>query len=162
MTLDDVMPMTSSGRPGAPRLRASVIELMAGGEGTDSGFEDRVRGWLEQRCEVPPFTCNAPISLLGTRRRLDFYWPELGLNLEADGPDHDLEHVAAEDRRRDAALLARGILPVRVRHDDFARDPHTAMSTFLAHLASKLLTKCDATANFVTAANEKPHAQLRR
>jgi predicted transcriptional regulator of viral defense system len=51
------------------------------------------------------------------RTRVDFYWPEIGLVVEADGGDfHRTAIQQTEDRKRDQAHLRAGRTPMRVTH----------------------------------------------
>jgi hypothetical protein len=48
-------------------------------------------------------------TVAGHGYELDLWWPELRLNVEIDGPQHEMPFQKAKDRRRDADLTARGI-----------------------------------------------------
>lgn len=52
-------------------------------------------------------------TIAGHGHELDLWWPELRLNVEIDGPQHEMPFQRAKDRRRDADLAARGIAVVR-------------------------------------------------
>jgi very-short-patch-repair endonuclease len=100
--LDGVPP-----RPGLPKLR-DVIDR-ASYVMTDTELERRFLP-IARRAGLPlPRT---QVSVNGFR--VDFYWPELGLVVETDGLRyHRTPAQQAEDRRRDQAHTAAGLVPLR-------------------------------------------------
>ncbi len=65
---------------------------------------------------------------------LDFFWPELGLNVEVDGYQwHSARHSLNRDRDRDTGLAARGIQVIR-----FTRDQLLTPALVVARLAAAI------------------------
>lgn len=92
---------------GAARLRALVNELQ-GGTLTESELEDRVYALLEGSGFPRPVKQKA--VYVGHRlRRLDFFFLEFNVVIEADGyAYHSSPEAFERDRKRNNALLARG------------------------------------------------------
>ena len=65
---------------------------------------------------------------------LDFYWPQLRLNVEVDGYRwHSTRSRLNRDRDRDAELAARGIRALRISYDQLRRPRRV-----VAHLAAAI------------------------
>ena len=64
---------------------------------------------------------------------LDFYCAEAQLAVELDGDSHGVEGAAEHDARRDAWLMARGIMTLRISNDA-AKDPEAVALQILAVL----------------------------
>jgi len=86
------------GRDGTTRLRALVEEQVRGGAPTESWLEDRLVEFLRRRGYPSPLR-QYWVKVPGGRVRLDTAWPNLRLDVEADGR---LWHTSPSDRRRDA------------------------------------------------------------
>jgi very-short-patch-repair endonuclease len=70
--------------------------------------------------------------------KVDFFWPELGLVVEADGLRyHRTAAQQARDRRRDHAHLAAGLTTIRFTHAQIAHEPASVIATLRA-LARRL------------------------
>ena len=66
---------------------------------------------------------------------LDFYWPELGLNVETDGYQwHSTRHKLNADRVRDAELSSHGIQVIRFSWDQLQR-PNEVLANLAAAIA---------------------------
>lgn len=60
------------------------------------------------------------------RYRLDYAWPDIQVNLEADGPLHSAPMQAASDAHRDSYLREQGWLVFRVGGDGWILDEQVA------------------------------------
>ena len=66
---------------------------------------------------------------------LDFFWPELRLNVEMDGYRwHSTRARLNRDRRRDAGLTARGITVLRLAYDQL-EEPRRLVAQLAAAIA---------------------------
>jgi very-short-patch-repair endonuclease len=122
------------GRDGIGLLRALIEEQIRAGGPTESWLEDRLVEFLRaQKC--PDARRWYWVQLPGGRVRLDLAWPELKVNVEADGR---LWHTSPSDRRRDAArdaqLEAAGWIVVRVTWLQLVENPAEVASRILAAL----------------------------
>ena len=61
---------------------------------------------------------------------LDFYCAEMRLAVELDGESHGVEGAAEHDARRDAWLIARGLMILRIANEA-AKDPDTVAAQIL-------------------------------
>lgn len=69
---------------------------------------------------------------------VDFFWPELGLVVEADGLRyHRTPAAQARDRLRDQVHTAAGLTPLRFTHDQIRFEPKHVEAT-LAAVADRL------------------------
>jgi very-short-patch-repair endonuclease len=65
--------------------------------------------------------------------RVDFYWPDLGLVVEADGLRyHRTPAQQTRDRLRDQAHTAAGMIPLRFTHAQIAFEPDHVQATLCA------------------------------
>lgn len=64
---------------------------------------------------------------------VDFYFPLVGLAVEADGPIHDTQKP--QDRLRDKRLRERGITTLRIKNKAFHDDPAAVISTIERKIA---------------------------
>ncbi|MGH2896327.1 MAG: type IV toxin-antitoxin system AbiEi family antitoxin domain-containing protein [Solirubrobacteraceae bacterium] len=105
-------------RPGMGKLTA-VLAAYRRTESSKSGLERAFDNLLAQHSEIPDPQRNIHID----HWEIDRFWPERNLAVELDGRPY---HIAAgemeRDRIKDAALLRRGITPLRftdfrVEHD---------------------------------------------
>lgn len=105
------------GRPGVAILRRTLDRRTF--RVTDS--------WLERR--FLPIARRAGLPTPETRRyengaRVDFYWPELGLIVEADGLRyHRTPAQQAKDRVRDQRHMASGLTPLRFTYEQIRHEP---------------------------------------
>jgi hypothetical protein len=86
------------GRDGTAGLRTLVEEQIRAGAPSESWLEDRLVEFLRRRGYPPPVR-QYWVKLPDGRVRLDTAWPDLRLDVEADGR---LWHTSPSDRRRDA------------------------------------------------------------
>ncbi|MGZ5321962.1 MAG: DUF559 domain-containing protein [Solirubrobacterales bacterium] len=74
-----------------------------------------------------------PVPLTGRRVNgfeVDFFWPELGLVVEADGLQwHRTPGQQTKDRQRDQAHSRRGLTPLRFTHWQVAHEPRNVSAT---------------------------------
>jgi very-short-patch-repair endonuclease len=115
-----------AGLPGVRALRAALDRDTY--SRTDSELERRFLA-LARRSGLPrPLT-----QVLVDGRRVDFFWPELGLVVETDGLRyHRTPAQQAEDRRRDQAHTAAGRTVLRFTHAQVVREPQATRATLLA------------------------------
>ena len=70
--------------------------------------------------------------------RVDFYWPDLGLVVETDGPrDHRTPSQQTRDRRRDHEHAVEGLTPLRFTEAQVRHEPGHVRAT-LAAVARRL------------------------
>lgn len=101
------------GRPGTERLAAKVRLLGDEGELLRSDTERKVRDRLRV-AGLPRAIVNVPVDRGGGEHyELDLLWPSVRLNVEIDGPHHEMPHQRAADAKRDRWLAARGYRVVR-------------------------------------------------
>jgi very-short-patch-repair endonuclease len=106
-----------TGQPGVPDLRrlldARTFRL------TDSELERRFLRLVQ--------SAQLPLPQTGVRlgaHTVDFFWPQLGLVIETDGLRyHRTASQQARDRRRDQALVSRGLTVLRFTHAQVAHEP---------------------------------------
>jgi very-short-patch-repair endonuclease len=114
---------SARGRDGVQLLRRLVEDQIRAGGPTESWLEDRVLDFLRRRQFADPCRWHW-VKLPGGRVRLDFAWPDLKVNVEADSR---LWHTSPSDRRRDAArdarLRAAGWIVVRVTWLELVDEP---------------------------------------
>lgn len=122
-------------QPGVDRLR----EVLAPAGINGAIAETR----LEQRLLDALLRAGSPIPALQRRfdlrpdhrpARVDFWYPEAQLVVEADGPHHALPLQAALDAERDAAFARRGIPVIRVTDLELEGDPDAATARVMAAL----------------------------
>jgi very-short-patch-repair endonuclease len=98
---------------------------------TDTGLERKLLA-LAQAAGLP--APETQVWLNGYR--VDFYWPQLGLVVEADGwVYHRTAGEQATDRRRDQAHLASGLTTVRIGEDQIRYEPDQVQQTLTALFA---------------------------
>lgn len=96
-------------RPGI----ACVRRLIGCEELTDSGLERKLLG-IVRAANLPPPETQAQVN----GYRVDFYWPELGLVVEADGwRYHRTSFDQVVDHRRDQVHAAAGLTTLRFAED---------------------------------------------
>lgn len=82
---------------------------------------------LEQLFVPIAISAGLPLPLTGqlvNGFKVDFYWPDLPLVVEADGGRfHRTPTQQRNDRRRDHAHLKAGVTPLRFTHHQIAREP---------------------------------------
>lgn len=118
--------------PGSKHLRDILAVAALGTSDADSKYERRVlRAMLDAPIDRPAF--QQPLDLPGVGLvRPDFYWPEHGLVVEADGPHHKRPLQRAKDRARDEAFAAIGIAVIRLPQEKFDADPNAQMAIVIA------------------------------
>ncbi|HET8566515.1 MAG TPA: type IV toxin-antitoxin system AbiEi family antitoxin domain-containing protein [Solirubrobacterales bacterium] len=106
-----------SGEPGVGPLRRLLDPLHF--RLSDSELEQAMRP-LAQRAGLP-----VPVTKTWVNQyEVDFFWPELGIVVEADGLRY--HRTASQQRRgleRDQAHIAAGLWPLRFSHWQIAREP---------------------------------------
>jgi hypothetical protein len=117
----------ANGRHNLPSLQAAVRAHAAGSAGTKSDLEDRFLQLALELGHAEPLV-NTKIG----PHEVDFYWPELNLTVEIDGPGHTRPRTRAEDEARDRFLKAKGIETIRFTATDLTPQtvrelaPHSA------------------------------------
>jgi len=74
--------------------------------------------WALGRCWNHTFEYH----LLRKAYRLDLYWPDEGVVVEVDGPDHREKYKFADDRRRDVQLQLLGHDVLRFTNEEVLAD----------------------------------------
>lgn len=100
-------------RRGHPVMVGALELFDAGSSGTMSGAEDRALRLL-LRAGFPTPLVNVRMRMGRRQGRVDLRWPELGLCVEIDGPEHDLPRQRRIDEERDKALRAMGMHVIRI------------------------------------------------
>lgn len=80
-------------------------------------------GWARQRRWNHTYDWH----LLGRPYRLDLYWPDAGLAVEVDGPEHRGRIRFADDRRRDVQLQLLGLDVLRFTNEQVLTDVQTVV-----------------------------------
>ena len=100
---------------------------------TDSGLERKFLG-LVRSAGLPAPETQARIN----GYRVDFYWPDLGLVVEADGwRYHRTEGEQATDNRRDQTHTEGGLTTLRFAESQIRYEPQRVRAT-LAGVAARL------------------------
>lgn len=118
----------------AEKLYEEVAAVPAGRRGTRALLEILEPGAfvltaseLEQLFVPIALRAGLPLPLTGqwvNGFEVDFYWPDLGLVVEADsGRFHRTPTQQRNDRRRDHAHAKAGMTPLRFTHHQIAREP---------------------------------------
>jgi very-short-patch-repair endonuclease len=116
-------------RPGFARLR----RLLGGRPLTDTGLERRFLA-IARLAGMPPPETQAWVN----GYRVDFYWPHLGLVVEADGwRYHRTAGAQATDHRRDQAHMTAGLTTLRFAEDQIRYEPGEVKRT-IATIADQL------------------------
>lgn len=116
-------------RPGMARLRRLLgLETL-----TDSGLERKFLG-LVRAAELPQPETQAWVN----GYRVDFYWRDLGLVVEADGwRYHRTAAAQATDHRRDQTHMADGLTTLRFAESQILYEPRRVTAT-LSAIAARL------------------------
>jgi very-short-patch-repair endonuclease len=126
----DVLSRTS-GRPGAPLLKAQLVRLTDGPTLTRSEAEERFLALIRQ--------AGLPAPRVNTRLHgyeVDFYWPGERCVVEIDGfKFHSTRRAFEHDRRKDAVLQAAGIAVLRFTWRQLETEPLTVVARLAALLA---------------------------
>jgi very-short-patch-repair endonuclease len=110
-------------RPGFARLR----QLLGGQPLTDSGLERRFLA-IVRRAGMPLPETQARVH----GYRVDFYWPDLGLIVEADGwRYHRTAGAQATDHRRDHAHATAGMTTLRFAEEQIRHEPSEVQRTLV-------------------------------
>ena len=119
-----------SRRPGIGRLK----RLLDSQTFTDSGLERRFLA-IARSANLPDPETQAQVN----GYRVDFYWPHLGLVVEADGLRyHRTTGEQATDRRRDQVHTAAGLTTLRFAESQIRYEPQRVKTT-LRSVATRLL-----------------------
>jgi very-short-patch-repair endonuclease len=114
-------------RPGMTRLR-SLLGLEAL---TDTGLERKFIGIVQAAGLPQPKT-----QVWVNGYRVDFYWPDLGLVVEADGwRYHRTAGEQATDHRRDQAHTEDGLTTLRFAESQIRQEPRQVRATLSAVVA---------------------------
>jgi very-short-patch-repair endonuclease len=117
-------------RPGMACMR----RLLGGGVLTDTGLERKFLR-LARAAGLPQPETQAQVN----GYRVDFYWPDLGLIVEADGwRYHRTPGAQASDRRRDQAHMRAGLTALRFGESQIRHEPQRVKTT-LSAVAARLL-----------------------
>jgi hypothetical protein len=114
------------GRRGLKALKRAIATHLPG---------EIVRDELEHRfaellrpSELPTPDRNIPVETPRGTYILDCYWPEYGMAVELDGRDAHARELGFEaDRRRDAALTALGLRPLRFTWQRITYEPEDVL-----------------------------------
>jgi very-short-patch-repair endonuclease len=118
-------------RPGVGRLKALLDRQ--GSAAADSLLELRFLR-LVRAARLPTPETQAWVNGF----RVDFYWADLGLVVETDGPrDHRTPAQQSRDRRRDQAHTAAGLTSLRFTEAQVRHEPEHVQATLVA-VASRL------------------------
>lgn len=134
-TLDLVALAATIARVDRPRGVVKLRELLAlePARHCDSRFERRVlRLLLDGSMPHPVLQQRFIIGRPAETIRVDFFWPDRALAIEADESHHERPSFAARDRHRDAELAKQGIHVHRVTEDAMDADPVGVLTTVLA------------------------------
>jgi very-short-patch-repair endonuclease len=116
------------GRPGARLMRRILAE--GGGDFSRQAGEKALRALIRDAGLPKP---RRNVGAHG--HELDFFWPELRLNVEMDGYRwHSTRARLNRDRRRDAELTARGITVLRFAYDQL-EEPQRVVAQLAAAIA---------------------------
>lgn len=113
----------------APRPGKACIRRLAGCDAlTDTGLERKFLA-IVRAANLPSPRTQAMVS----GYRVDFYWPDLGLVVEADGwRYHRTSGEQATDQRRDQAHARGGLTPLRFSEDQIRYEPRAVQRTLTA------------------------------
>jgi very-short-patch-repair endonuclease len=115
-------------RPGARLMRR--ILAVSGGDFSRQAGEKALRALIRDAGLPKPRR-----NLVMHGHELDFFWPELRLNVEMDGYRwHSSRARLNRDRRRDAELTARGITVLRISYDQL-EEPRRLIAQLAAAIA---------------------------
>jgi very-short-patch-repair endonuclease len=113
----------------APRPGKACIRRLAGCDAlTDTGLERKFLA-IVRSANLPSPRTQAMVS----GYRVDFYWPDLRLVVEADGwRYHRTPGEQATDQRRDQAHARSGLTTLRFSENQLRYEPHTVQRTLTA------------------------------
>jgi hypothetical protein len=118
-------------RPGIATLKEAVADYRPR-PFDKSGLERSIAAAIAKDPEIPPPTRGYMHSV----RELDFWWPELALNAEADGgPYHKTPADIERDKRNDTKLATLGIQVIRITDIQWELDAAGAMQDLRAVVA---------------------------
>jgi very-short-patch-repair endonuclease len=121
----------TSGRHGAPLLKAQLARLTDGPTFTRSEAEERFLALIRQ-AGLPAPRVNARLH----GYEVDFYWPGQRCVVEIDGfRFHSTRRAFEHDRRKDAVLQAAGISVLRFTWRQLESEPLTVVARLAALLA---------------------------
>ena len=129
-----------AGRPGVPILDATLARYVPGSIDTFSELEEIVLALCDEFA-IPRPQVNSVIE----GRRRDFYWPEAGLVVEADGYSyHRSPSVFNDDRERDVRLTLAGLRTLRFTYDQCTKRRHYVRTSILSGLWGHRTSHSDA------------------
>lgn len=141
--LDRTALASTIARVARPRGVCTLRELLAipPARGTETRLEGRLLTLLlDTGLKHPELQHRFVIGSPTRQIRVDFYWPEARLVVEADEPHHQRPAFQAEDARRDEGLSELGVLVHRVPQCDLdtaplrvAKDTFTLYTSRVAH-----------------------------
>jgi very-short-patch-repair endonuclease len=118
-------------RPGSGLLRA-LVRGEASPTLTRSEAEERFLA-LVRKAKLPRPEVNMGVA----GYEVDFFWRPQGLVVEVDGfAFHASRRAFKRDRRRDAALLVKGVRVIRITWDQLVREPEAVVALVTHGLAS--------------------------
>src|SRR5215212_3141762 len=117
-----------AGRPGVPLLDATLARYAPGSVDTRSHLEEIVLELCDEFA-IPPPQVNTVID----GRVRDFFWPDAGLVVEADGYRyHRSPTVFNDDRERDVRLTLAGLRTLRFTYDQCTKRRNYVKTSILA------------------------------
>ena len=113
----------------APARPVLTYPPLAGAPRADSTAEQRLERALTpyEWARGRQWNCRYECDPLGQPYRLDLFWPDAGLVVEVDGPEHRQRLKFADDRHRDVQLSLRGLLVVRFTNEEVLADVHAVL-----------------------------------
>jgi very-short-patch-repair endonuclease len=118
--------------PTMRRGKTRLVRAIANATRARSGLEDRFYS-LVKAAELPPPVGNFRIGPYV----VDFYWPDLGLVVEIDGPGHENDPAQAHDARKDAYLKGLGLQVERVPRRRLDHHPYLVVAELSAAIARR-------------------------
>jgi very-short-patch-repair endonuclease len=115
-------------------LRSAIELVRSGSAGSRSEAEDRLLELL-RAAGMPVPIVNTKGVLGMPRDEPDFVWHGPRVNVEIDGAQHGDPIQAADDRLRDAEVMRRGYIPIRLQARDVYRRPSRVVACIRRALA---------------------------
>jgi very-short-patch-repair endonuclease len=118
---------------GSARLRTLIDERAGVTSGVDSTYLERLLERVLSDPRIPPALREHPMTIDGERKRLDAFIEDWGLVVEADSRRWHARQADFEaDRARDNALIAMGLVVVRLTYRMLKDDPAGCAETVIA------------------------------
>lgn len=122
-----------AGAPWAGVMERLVFEHSAGAPSVDSSYLEGLLERLFSKAQLPEWRREFPFSIRGRPGRVDVYFPDWRLAVEADGRTwHGRRRDEEQDRRRDAELAAQGIQVIRLTYTMLTDEPDECLRLVLA------------------------------